>query len=307
MREPQSEETRRPPKKSEMLEVRLDHETKQNFLDACRRAGRTASDVVREAVNDFILADRERSDPEPGHGRLTAMIPRPIRKKRYLAAAAGLAGIAAIAVLPSAADPTLQAAFGKIDSNGDGVLAPDEFFRGQLEADAVEERRRESRRGQPAPEPGALRVRQEPYVFIFPRREGDPAGDWGMSMTISTEFDNVPENFDVAKVDPALLQPQGAMAAFFVDADANADGAISYAEFETQFNALLAKSFNRVDREGDGYLTPNEFLRFAGWIRATSNDGTPGDELPDELMTDGFSRLDANADGRLSLAEYMMQ
>jgi len=43
-------------KKSETLEVRIPHETKQAFLNACREDGTTASEVVRDQVQSYLDA-----------------------------------------------------------------------------------------------------------------------------------------------------------------------------------------------------------------------------------------------------------
>ena len=77
------------------------------------------------------------------------MISTTLRKKRYLAVAGGLAGLAVLAALPSAADPDFRGAFKKIDKNGDGVLTPEEFFGADLPAETVTETRRSMRQDRP--------------------------------------------------------------------------------------------------------------------------------------------------------------
>ena len=53
--------TKRPPKKTAMLEVRVTPEEKAGFLAACKRLGRSASEVVRDAMRAVTLqAERER-------------------------------------------------------------------------------------------------------------------------------------------------------------------------------------------------------------------------------------------------------
>jgi hypothetical protein len=98
-------EKTRKPKKSETLEVRIPHETKQAFLTACREDGTTASEVVRGSVQTY-LDERER--PYPQQERTLVMrLPQPVRRYGLRAAAGGLAaiGLTTFAVLPSAAEP----------------------------------------------------------------------------------------------------------------------------------------------------------------------------------------------------------
>src|SRR5690242_18217366 len=94
----------RPPKKSDMIEVRVSYETKRDFLAACQRTGRTASDVVRASIDEFIRAQDPLPEPEPANDKLPFLraIPKPMRRKRYLAAGAAVTGIALLVALPSA-------------------------------------------------------------------------------------------------------------------------------------------------------------------------------------------------------------
>lgn len=103
--------TVRPPKKSETLEIRLPHAAKVAFMDRCRAAGLTASEVVRD------LIERE--------------APRSRRvMKRWQAALLAVAGlIIGAAAAPSIAQalPGSRAAFDQMDANRDGVISFDEF------------------------------------------------------------------------------------------------------------------------------------------------------------------------------------
>ncbi len=301
--------SQRPPKKSEMLEVRLDYETKRNFLNACRRAGRTASDVVRESVLAFIARESARPDVQPEPGKLIAMIPRPIRRKRYLvagASAAAVAGVTMLAALPSAADPDAMTVFHKFDLNGDGVLTPDEFFGGELKPEAIAETRQSLRAGRPAPDPNAMRIFNEAYVTLYPRADGDPKGQWRYIIHLSGSWENAPDDFDPASIDFLRMAEVNPFAAEFIDIDVDGDDKVSSAEFETWFNRLLAKSFDRMDRDRDGYLVEAEFLRSTGWLSETAEDGSEI-SFPRERMQAAFGKLDKDADGRLSLAEYMLK
>lgn len=109
---------RKPPKKSEVLEIRLPHETKTAFMARCHGAGRTASEAVRVFIDQELSG--KAAKPPRTHGLLWRAV---------VAALAGLA-VGAVAV-PSLARPTTtsRAAFEALDRNHDGVLSFEEFSR----------------------------------------------------------------------------------------------------------------------------------------------------------------------------------
>ncbi|MDB5439158.1 MAG: hypothetical protein JWM33_1585 [Caulobacteraceae bacterium] len=101
----------RPPKKSESIEIRIPYPAKTAFMEACRREGRSASEVLREMI------DLHGAAPEPTG--------RPRALKWILA---GLAAIGlASAALPSLARANPEAAFQHMDRNSDGVIDRAEF------------------------------------------------------------------------------------------------------------------------------------------------------------------------------------
>lgn len=106
--------TVRPPKKSETLEIRLPHAAKAAFMDRCREAGLTASEVVR------TLIEAE-----------TTAAPRTRRTmKGWQALVLAVAGVViGAAAAPSIAQalPGSRAAFDQIDANHDGVVTFAEF------------------------------------------------------------------------------------------------------------------------------------------------------------------------------------
>ncbi len=130
----------RAPKKSESVEVRLPFEAKQAFLAACKAQERTASEVIRSAIDEFVERGHEAGAEEQAGDDLASLLPTlvpgPLRRKRYLAVgAASVLGIAALVALPSAAAPNLTpdhaasraAAFAKLDRNSDGVVSYQEY------------------------------------------------------------------------------------------------------------------------------------------------------------------------------------
>jgi len=103
------------PKKSETLEIRLPYATKTAFMARCRDEGRTASDAMRGFIDGELV------------GRS-----RPSRSIWWQALAAVSAGIAIGAVAaPSVAQtrPVDRAAFDRLDRDGNGALAFEEFAR----------------------------------------------------------------------------------------------------------------------------------------------------------------------------------
>jgi len=94
----------RAPKKSDWLEVRLPHATKQAFMDRCRAEGRSASETVRAFIDGQVAAPAKTVRAPP----------------RLLAAAAAA---------PSLAHTGLADAFARLDADHDGFLSRPEFLR----------------------------------------------------------------------------------------------------------------------------------------------------------------------------------
>ena len=104
----------RPPKKSETLEIRLPHAAKLAFMERCRAAGLTASEVMRGLI--------ESEAPTTPKAR------RMMKGWQALAAAvAGLVIGAAAAPSIAQALPGSRAAFDQMDANHDGVVSFAEF------------------------------------------------------------------------------------------------------------------------------------------------------------------------------------
>jgi hypothetical protein len=106
-------------KKSESLEIRIPHPTKEAFMARCRRDGRSAS----EALRDFIEAE------------IAPAAPR-VRWKP-LAAGALIAALVAAVAAPSLAhqlravpdSPPSRAEFTRLDADRDGRLSLAEYLR----------------------------------------------------------------------------------------------------------------------------------------------------------------------------------
>jgi hypothetical protein len=110
------------PKKSESLEIRIPHPTKQAFMARCQAEGRSASEVLRD------LIDR-RLEAAPAQQRSR-------RRWRLAAGALVVAGMAAAAA-PTLARPSLQAEFQRLDANRDQVVTLDELSRADADGDGA--------------------------------------------------------------------------------------------------------------------------------------------------------------------------
>ena len=91
-------------KKSESLEIRIPHPTKQAFMAQCRADGRSASDTLRAFIELHLNGE--------------AVLPAQGRRRHLIAGAMIAAAVGAIA-LPSLARPSAQSEFSRLDADGD--------------------------------------------------------------------------------------------------------------------------------------------------------------------------------------------
>ncbi len=105
-------------KKSEMLEVRLPHATKQAFMARCQANGRSASEAVRDFIQGYV---EDRGAPP-----VEAAAPGGRHSLRWIAGAAAALAFGAAAA-PSLALPTLPTEFAHLDADHDGGISPEEF------------------------------------------------------------------------------------------------------------------------------------------------------------------------------------
>jgi hypothetical protein len=108
---------KRPPKKTETIEIRLPYAAKAAFMARCRADGLTASEAVRRFI-DLELAARR-----PGLHRIRLTVVQALA-----AAVAGLA-IGAVAAPSLAQTAPARPAFDQLDRDRDGALSFEEFRR----------------------------------------------------------------------------------------------------------------------------------------------------------------------------------
>ncbi len=102
-------------KKSETLEIRLPYPTKLAFMASCRRQGRSASETLRQFIDDQL------DGPKPAR--------KALRRSLHLVAGALIAAAVGAVAAPSLARPASHADFDRLDLNGDRAIGLAEFAR----------------------------------------------------------------------------------------------------------------------------------------------------------------------------------
>lgn len=313
-------------KKSETLEVRIPHETKQAFLTACREDGTTASEVVRKSVQTY-LDERER----PTQQRTRTLImkfPEPVRRYGPRAAAGAVAaiGLATFAVLPSAAAPDFQAAFKRLDANGDGVLSAEEFAGPKTDGDGkdviVETRTRhvtrDGKSSAPTPTIKPAEIKQDAFTFWLPEELGGGAEQQQHEYKFISQREVRIETGDKA-TPPAQkhvveVSVDDIRKREFETFDNDRDGKVSYGEYTARQRAMMTRGFEILDANGDKSLSQDEYARIVSppMPKLDADDPDipevpvpPGKKISPEAINAAFARLDANKDNRLSLQEYL--
>lgn len=292
----------RPPKKSETLEVRIPHDTKRAFLEACRREGRTASEVVRGYIDGHIAQARaaerrrgrlrDRSDPQRS---LIMSLTSRNGRRTLLAGAVGALGLMAIAVSPSAADIDLRAMFDRIDADADGRVTLEEFAQPRARGGDVMIMRSErveiddegarSERGEEFWIPAGPRPDAPRSVGLEVRREMRDGE------LITEEIQGLDAN------DPMVV---GMQTQEFARFDQDDDGSVDFAEFEARHLAMMQNTFTRLDSDGDGRLAQAELDAFPAAFGLPDASPAP----PSPFDAQAFGALDRNGDGGVTLEEF---
>lgn len=292
--------TRQQGKKTEMIEVRVSHETKRAFLEACRGAGRTASDVIREGIEDFIDHAR-RPQPvveERSPAKVLALIPKAVRRKRYAAAGVAAVGLSLMAALPSAAAPDLAAAFKKLDADGDGVLTDAEFAK--REGLGATQMGLRLPRSTPRTEEEKAADAAKPVIFLIPApADGKPLSE--LMRDVRLQGLGIP------------VRTEETMKASFAAFDANKNGKVDMDEFLARQKVMLSNGFARLDKDGNGGLDATEYSGLGTKFILYPSDAVLelgvaaqyGPVVSAETIEAGFARHDADKDGKVSLKEYL--
>lgn len=237
---------RRPPKKSETLEVRVPHEVKDALMRKAHAQGRSASDVVRTCIADYLDGDGKE-----GSSMLSMMW-----KPAVAASAVGAAILwSAMAPAPLSAGPDLKAAFDHLDQNHDHVVSLSEFLGRNQDMLFVNKAEKPADRAMArkfilplsgpvsAPLPGATQPPKELIESEFAKEDRDRNGSVTFAefqtyhrQMLHEGFASIDSNGD-GFVEPGEYRaaiaaaPGGGGEARFEDLDKNHDGRISESEF----------------------------------------------------------------------------
>lgn len=118
--------SRRPEKKSETIEVRVSYSEKLAFMEACRRAGTTASHAIRGYIDGVI-------HPAPGQRWRAALKAAPA----FLLIGAGMTAIAYWQLTPDQPPTMADRIIRHFDRNGDAMLSAEDAASGDTVADST--------------------------------------------------------------------------------------------------------------------------------------------------------------------------
>jgi Ca2+-binding EF-hand superfamily protein len=211
------------------------------------------------------------------------------RSHRWLAAAA----LALAFAMPASAAPDFRPAFDRLDADHDGQLTADEFANGVGAANA----QRLTFRTMQRRTPGA--PAKPPTLILLPPETG-PA-PIRQSATYQTFDQTQPLTIE-------LLRRR-----VFTAMDADADGKVSFADYQARQIDLLTNGFARLDRDSDGVLSAEEYGRLGASIMTWPTDIDTrypatvqvGAAVSDAAVAARFTQLDADGDAKITLAEYI--
>jgi Ca2+-binding EF-hand superfamily protein len=291
--------TKRPPKKSDTLEVRMPHETKRAFLAACRKDGQTASNVVRTFVEGYLsrAALQDHMTPAWSIRRIWRS-----HAVRVGAIAAGAASVGALALVTLSTTPPAKildrrGTFAFLDADDDGLLTVSEYARVPL---PPEIRGSDMRIFVEASDPGDGDDPDGPLEMMSAIMLPAPEGSEGPEVTY-VRRNEAGELVTEAGEALSLAAFESLRADVFAAVDADADGAVSFEEFDGYWRGQLIRRFQRLDRDHDGRLAREELATAPEVLEVTARGHEP---VPIRWNMRAFEMLDDDRDGAVTFEEY---
>jgi hypothetical protein len=301
----------RPSKKTEMVEVRVSPEEKSAFLDKCQAVGRSASDVIRDAMRAYSdFGPRARLPGSP------FMI-----VASFVGAAAGVLSLSLFQPAAEAEGAVEAAAYSEFrlyDPNGDRMVTMDEFgaYFGHY-YDAVMGVEHAS---------GHTATRDQTVLYGLAVRM--TLADWNVDERV---FRQAPDQIGAVCWAAADNAYQIAIGARFIEWDTNSDGLITLEEYGAYRAREHQLHFDSSDTNNDGVLTVTDFMggevnvngagtviqlenephhitvcrEDAGPHRFVENPPAPNRPLTQEEAAFFLTIFDLNADGEVTPAEMV--
>lgn len=240
--------TRKPfSKMTDTIEVRIAPESKLSFVERCEKGGKSASEVLRVLMEDYVAAANRAPDSQSKEFAMFRILAS--RPARFAMVAASVAAVGIVSVPSVAKDERIEAAFLWIDADGSRFITPEEMFAERKDAPLAtgSELSLTTKDGH---------VPGETPQDLFDRMDADGDGRISLAELEST--------VDVStRLDPTIL-----------DADQNGDAAVSPIELAAHIAARRAEAgdarpaagvalmaeglLHAHDADGDGVLTRSD-------------------------------------------------
>ena len=302
---------RRPSKKTEALEIRLSPEEKSAFLEACRRMGRSASSVIREAMRAYA-----------NFGPMARLPGSPIMIVSAFAGAA-LGAFALIQITQGTDTGQTDRLFGMdeyaaLDRDLDRRLTIDEYRQAEGSAREILVNARDGRPLSPARAGlvGGLLIGNGLDSLRFANHPESIGADcWVAVEAHFSEYQDrqfnhwdqdgdgivTPQEFSAVKLAKVRWQ--------FVSADRNGDGQISDADYGAPVRqldpALRAAAFPEgrlVGRPQDACVAEQELPRI---LNPPRSDSEAAREMIEQYGQDQYTISDYDRNGVITFEEYL--
>lgn len=303
---------KRPSKKTEMLEVRVSPEEKAAFLDACRDVGRSASEVIRDAMRAYSNFGPMTRLPRSGFMLFSA----------FIGASAGAYALIHLTRhpedAPAAHAAIAQSEFREFDLNRDNLLSLTEYRAGfpdfrplvELGLGTARDFERASaiNHGFGAMDVNFFAITIDPSILSEACWQGAEARYRGRKEALFTNWDA--DGDEIVTLDEFSRHRFERLRESFVQHDVNADGAITLEDAEIEFNERMSRP---ADAES-GITFERPEPAYAAICREDVGGWTVTDFGQDrsvtptlELTWRTYAGFDANRDGRVTLQEYAVR